>query len=300
MKLLKSLCQIFAPSGNEGEMTQFILDYVQSNQSSWKSSPEIVHIQDCIILRFGNPRTAVFAHIDSIGFTVRYQDQLVPIGSPVVKTGYELVGEDSLGPVDCTLKIDEDGMLSYDFGRAIETGTELVFKCDFKETKSEITSCYLDNRLGVYNALRLAETTKDGAIVFSCLEEHGGGTVPFLAKYLHENWAIKQALISDITWVTDGVHPGKGVVISLRDRNIPRKSFLKKILLHANASGIPYQLEVEGSGSSDGREIQESPYPIDWCFIGAPEKNVHSPYETVSKPDINSMIEMYQWLIEKL
>jgi putative aminopeptidase FrvX len=68
----------------------------------------------------------------------------------------------------------------------------------------------------------------------------------------------------------------------------------------AENSNIPYQLEVEAGGSSDGRELHESPYPIDWCFIGAPEDNVHSPNEKVHKKDIEAMLEMYQFLMSEL
>ena len=63
---------------------------------------------------------------------------------------------------------------------------------------------------------------------------------------------------------------------------------------------ISFQLEVEGAGSSDGRELQLSPYPFDWCFVGVPEDNVHSPDEIVHKDDIKSMLALYQELLEKL
>lgn len=302
MKLLKELCNIHSPSGGEAPIRDFLLSYIEAEKGSWLTAPEIIHgdeFQNCIILKFGTPKTAVFSHIDSIGYTVRYQDQLVPIGGPHAPSGTKLVGEDSLGPIECELVAD-DHSLHYKFGRGIDAGTELTYKCDFRESEEEITSCYLDNRLGVYNALKLAETLENGVIVFSCWEEHSGGSVPFLIKYIYEQWQVRQALISDITWVTEGVHPGKGVAISMRDKNIPRKEFVNKIIDLAQQTDIPFQLEVEGSGSSDGREIQLSPYPIDWCFIGAAEKNVHSPDETVHKNDIQSMIDMYIHLMKTL
>ncbi|MBU2915996.1 MULTISPECIES: M20/M25/M40 family metallo-hydrolase [Reichenbachiella] len=300
--LLRDLCEVFAPSGNEVAMKRFLIDYVEANSSKWKSRPDLIHgpaFQDCLILKFGEPRTAVFAHMDSIGFTVRYENQLVPIGSPEAETGYHLVGEDGMGPIACRLK-EEDGYLFYDFGRGIQSGTELVFECDFRETDDYVQSSYLDNRLGIYNVLKLAETLQDGLIVFSCGEEHGGGTVPFLCKYIYENHRVKQALISDITWVTEGVQHGQGVAISMRDMSVPRRSYIDKVLSLAALSGIPYQIEVERSGGSDGREIQSSPYPIDWCFIGAPEDHVHSPDEKVHKKDIQAMIDMYRYLMENL
>lgn len=303
MKLLHQLCEIQAPSGNERPMRDFLIDYVDSHKDSWATVPELIYgdnFQDCLILKFGQPRTAIFAHMDSVGFTVRYENQLVPIGSPDAESGYRLVGQDSLGLIDCKLGIDKDHHIFYEFGRAIDRGTELTFKCDFRETADYIESCYLDDRLGLFAALKVAESLTDGVIVFSCWEEHGGGSVPYLAKHIFEKWGVKQALISDITWVTDGVHHGEGVAISLRDKNIPRRHFINRILNIAQESAIPCQLEVEGSGSSDGRELQTSPYPFDWCFIGAPESGVHSPNEKVHKDDIVSMIALYEVLMKKL
>lgn len=302
MELLKKLCSIAAPCGEEAVLKAFILDYVRSQSSGWKVEPIVVageQLQDSFLLVFGKPRTAVFAHMDSIGFTVRYHNQLVPIGGPHTETGYRLKGEDALGPIDCQL-IDDEGDLSYKFGRAIQRGTSLVFKENFRDSQEYIQSCYLDNRLGVYNALKLCETLEDGIIAFSCWEEHGGGSVPYLAKIIYEEYGVRQALISDITWVTEGVNHGKGVAISMRDRNIPRRTFINHIISLAEQSGIDYQLEVEGSGSSDGRELQQSPYPFDWCFIGAPEDHVHSPDEKVHKQDIAAMLEMYVYLMKHL
>ncbi len=302
-ELLKTLCEIHAPSGEEGEMKNFLLNYISKNETSWKVKPQIFkgpELQDCLILVFGKPRTAVYAHMDSIGFTVRYHNQLIPIGGPDVETGYLLKGQDGLGLINCKLQVNEENQLFYEFGRGIERGTSLTFDCDFRESEEHIKSCYMDNRLGIYNCLKLAETLENGMIVFSCYEEHGGGSVPLLSKFMYEKFNIQQALVSDITWVTEGVEHGKGVAISMRDRNVPRKSFINKIISLAEESSIPFQLEVESGGSSDGRELHQSPYPIDWCFVGAPEDNVHTPNETVHKKDIESMLMMYQLLMEKL
>ncbi|MFP4092659.1 MAG: aminopeptidase [Cyclobacteriaceae bacterium] len=307
-QLLQELCEVFAPSGNEALMKDYILHYVEEHQHGWKVQPEVIvgdFLQDCVILRFGKPRTAIFAHMDSIGFTVRYQDQLVTIGGPEVKDGYLLKGQDRLGPIRCELRVKEEKKnkkkkLHYHFGRGIESGTNLVFDCDFRVKKKYITSCYLDNRLGVYNMLRLAETLEDGLIVFSCWEEQGGGAVAMLLDYIMKHHPVQQCLVSDITWVTEGVKHGKGPVISLRDRNLPRRNFVEKIISLAEASGLPFQLEVEGEGSSDGREIQMSPYPLDWCFVGIAIAKAHTPDEKVHKEDIGPYLSIYQHLMQHL
>lgn len=306
--LLRDMCAIHAPSGNESAMTTFILEYVKNNAGSWKQMPKVYAgkgFQDNVILVFGKPRTAVFAHLDSIGFTVRYGKQLVKIGGPVLQNGIVLQGSDSQGTQSAELHIAEDkgtgGLkLSYKAARDFERGTDLVFKANWREDEEYVQCSYMDNRLGVYNALKLAETLKNGAIVFSTWEEHGGGSVSYLQRFLVEKYNISQGLISDISWISDGVFPGKGPVISLRDSLIPRRSYVDKIVTLAQKFGCEFQLEVEGSGGSDGKELQMAAAPWDWCFIGAAEQHVHSPNEKVHKKDIEGMISLYKMLMKEL
>lgn len=310
MQLLKTLCQLPAPSGEEAALTHFLLDYVRQHGSGWRQPPLVVHdearFQDCLLLVFGQPRTAVFAHLDSIGFTVRYGRELVPIGGPECEAGYELVGRDGQGEVACKLTVgtaaddEETEVLGYEFSRDIEPGTSLTYACDFRETETTVQSCYLDNRLGVWAALRLAETLENGIIAFSCWEEHGGGSVPYLARFIYETYGVRQALICDITWVTEGVRAGQGCVISLRDSLIPRRAYVERIRAIARAAGIPHQVEVEGIGGSDAKDLQRSDVAWDWCFVGAPEDNVHTPHEIVAKADIASMVTLYKVLMEAL
>jgi putative aminopeptidase FrvX len=302
MDLLINLLNIQSVSGDERSMTEFLINYIQQRISQWKVQPKIFfgeNFQDCLLLKFGNPRTAVFAHIDTIGFTVRYDNQLLPIGGPEVESGIFISGKDSLGPVLCRV-LENDGDLFYDFPRAIERGTLMSFAQEIRIDDEFIQAAYLDNRLGIYNCLKLCESIQDGWIVFSTYEEHGGGSVPYLLKFIQETSPIRQALVSDIAWITEGISHHEGVVISMRDKFIPRKQYLDRIINLANESGIPFQLEVEGSGGSDGREIQQSPYAIDWCFIGAPEDNFHTPSEKVSLLDLDSMLAMYQYLMRHL
>ena len=303
LPLLRRLCTIPGTSGHEKELSDFLLQYIQKEKKNWKTKPEIFQgdgFQDCIVLNFGKPRTAIFAHMDTVGFTVRYFNQLLPVGSPDAEDGTVLVGHDSKGPVECVLEFDKESHALYKFGRAIERGTPLSYKVDFKESAQFVESAYLDDRLGIYVALKIAENLTDGVIAFSCWEEHGGGSVPYLAKFIYESWGVRQALISDITWVSDGVDHGKGVVISLRDRNVPRRIFIDRIISIAEKHEVKWQMEVEGTGSSDGGELQRSPYPYDWCFVGAPHQHPHTPHEKVHKQDIHSMIELYHHMMNEL
>ncbi|MFT5336305.1 MAG: putative aminopeptidase FrvX [Sphingobacteriales bacterium] len=306
IELLKELVQIHSPSGSEHVIKDWVLNYVEEQKSSWAFQPSIYHganFQDCIILVFGKPKVALYAHLDSIGFTVKYDNELVKIGGPSPRVGETLVGEDSLGQIAGMYQEEktESGTRKYlEFDRPIERGTTLVYKANFREDEDFIQCCYMDNRLGLLNALEQCKTLKNGAIVLSTYEEHGGGSVGFCGKFLFEEYGVQQALISDITWVTKGVEHGKGVAISMRDSGVPRRLYLNKILNLAKQSEIPFQLEVEDAGGSDGNQLQRSSYPIDWLFIGAPENNVHTSDEIVHKADYAAMEELYGYLFQHL
>ena len=76
--------------------------------ASWKCEPLIVfepHLHDCLILVFGKPKTAVYAHIDTIGYSVGYSNNLIPIGSPRYSDSMILVGSDSKGEIETEIMV---------------------------------------------------------------------------------------------------------------------------------------------------------------------------------------------------
>lgn len=305
--LLEELITIQGVASDESRIKAFLLDYIDRNKQQWKTIPEIIHgpgFQDTIILVFGTPRTAIYAHMDTIGYSAGYNKDLIRVGGPRNIDGTALVGRDTQGECEAEVMVIEDDhggtRINYVASREIDRGTLLSFKPNFRETEEYIQSPYLDNRLGVWTALQVAETLENGAIVFSTYEEHGGNSVGNCARYLLKHYGVLQALICDITWVTYGVVHGGGVAISMRDSMLPRKSYLDRIIAIAERSGVPFQLEVESAGGSDGSVLQKSDLPIDWCFIGAAEDNVHTPDEKVFKSDIVAMVELYKVLMREL
>lgn len=307
LSLLEKLIAVQGVSSDEGQIAAHIQAYIEAASHEWKVQPTIIKgdgFQDAFIVVFGKPRTAVYAHTDTIGFSVGYGNDLIKVGGPRIIDGTQLVGVDSLGPCSAELVVYEyeNGELSIQYvsDRTIDRGTLLSFKPDFRLTETTVQTPYLDNRLGVWVALELMKTMTDGAIVFSTYEEHGGNTAGTCAKYLLDTYSLRQALICDITWITHGVVHGGGVAISMRDSMLPRRSYLNRILAIAEKQNIQYQLEVESAGGSDGSVLQKSDLAIDWCFIGAPEDNVHTPNEIVHLSDIQSMVELYRVLLKEL
>lgn len=301
--LLEELCKIQATSGDESKLKDFIIDHVNQHSKKWRSVPKIIEgegFQDNLILVFGQPKTAFYSHLDSVGFTCRYQNQLLTIGSPEAETGDKLIGNDGLGPIECAITIDSNGNSMHDFSRRIDPGTTLVYKPNFIKQEESITSPYLDNRLGVFALLQLANVLENGVLVFSTYEEHGGGSAAFLAQHLYHTYSITKSIIVDVTWVTEGIQFGHGPVVSLRDAYIPRKKFVSEITTLLDESSFIYQLEVEASGGSDGSEIQRSSLPVDWCFIGVPINNPHAPNEEANVFDIVRLVSLLETLSIKL
>ena len=84
-KLLEQICAIHGPSGEERGLRDFLIRFVTNNAVNWEKQPKLIYgdeFQDCLILEFGKPKTAIFTHLDTTGFTVRYENQLIPVGGP--------------------------------------------------------------------------------------------------------------------------------------------------------------------------------------------------------------------------
>ena len=142
--LLKKLCEINATSGSEHKLTSFLINHIKKNQKNWKQVPKIYHgenFQNNIVLSFGEPKTAIFAHIDSIGYTVSYNNNVVKIGGSKLENDISLVGEDSQGNIETILKIEKERAF-VKHSRIIDRGTPLSYKVDFKLNNEYVQSAY--------------------------------------------------------------------------------------------------------------------------------------------------------------
>ena len=82
-KLLEDILRIPSVSSDESRISAYIVNYVFKRRTEWKVTPQVLFddfLHDNIVLVFGEPRTVVFAHMDTVGFMSRYENQLVPIG----------------------------------------------------------------------------------------------------------------------------------------------------------------------------------------------------------------------------
>jgi Cellulase M and related proteins len=311
LELLRELIALPGPAGDEAPVAAFLEGYLAANVPE----AQVERIQDSLIVRRGTPKTAIFAHTDTTGFTLGYDNHLIPIGGPQPADGDRLKctsrpecrgrvrlpkvaggkrgGGEKRGPGPRLARVE---------GGAAEPGTRWVYAAapEVDTAKGTITSPYLDDRAGVWAGLQALKRCPNIAVAFCTGEEQHGHGARVCAERLYREYGITQALIADITWHTDDTPCGKGVVISLRDQFSPRQAFLDRVLAEAGESGIPFQREIQSAGSSDGGHILRSSVPLDWVFIGAPEKRPHTAKEQAHLSDLAAMADLFVHLIGRL
>ncbi len=306
---LRELLALQGPSGDEGTVAELLM-----KKAGRISGVQTVRIGDSIVAVKGvanaeKPLVAIFAHTDSTGFTLGYGNKLIPIGGPAPKDKDELrsgelrarirVGErrGPHGEPDWTLKRVRDAK-----GKKATAllGSRWVYAYAPKIKKGIVSAPYLDDRAGVWCALNVLARAERVAVAFCTGEEAHGHGARICADYLYRNFNVTQALISDLTWHGDETPCGKGVAVSRRDGTIPRQAYLDRVLTLAKESGVAYQEEVQSAGGSDGGHIQRSAVPMDWVFVGAPEKDPHTSKEQAHLSDLEAMTDLLAYLVERL
>ena len=204
------------PSGNEGAMTEFLLAYNPRARHRWKHQPAVFPAKT---FRIACPYWYLESHeqpslpiLIRIGFTVRYNRQLVRIGSSYILKA-EIDWSDTMtgGAIPVRLGLTMKKSLA----PCSNTRTGPRYRPDVQTEmdRRRITWPMLlrmDNRLGVWNALRLCETLGAWSRGIFVLGRTRWRKCCISPVFLWERYGIRQALISDVTWVTEGVPAGKG------------------------------------------------------------------------------------------
>ncbi len=296
LDLLWELLKQDSPAGDEGTLADWLETWLA------RDAPDaaVERLGDCVLATRGaKPAVAVFAHLDTTGWTLGYDKRLVRVGGPDGRPG------DAIRPArqpdtGNTLARRKDGSWKVDGKTDAAPGSRWVYAAFPEVSGDKITGPYLDNRAGVWAALHTLTRCPEIAVAFTVQEETGGQGAQIAARRLYETRGITQALIADLTWDTKHIKRGHGVAVSLRDGSLPRQRYLDRVLALADESGIPFQREVESSGGSDGAGIDRSGVPMDWVFIGAPEKSPHTARERIQVSDLQSMAAMLVHLVNKL
>lgn len=296
LTLLWELLRIDGPSGDEGAFGDWLMAWIR------RELPDVrlERIGESVIaLRGERPAVALFAHTDTTGWTLGYDKRLIPIGGPHGKPG-DPIRPAGLPDTGNTLARRKDGGWRVKGKTDAPPGSRWVYATEPHQDGDAITAPYLDNRAGGWAALQTLQHCPQVAVAFTMQEEHSGRGARDCARRVAETHGITQALIADITWHTKHVRCGQGPAISLRDSSVPRQRYLDRVLAVAEKWGRLFQREIESDGSSDGGAIERSGVPLDWVFVGAPEKDPHTARERVHASDLQGMADLLVHLVNGL
>ncbi len=295
--LLWELLARDSPCGDEGDFA----DWLCASLAQSVPDARTERLGDSVLaVRGERPRVAVFAHIDTHGYTLGYKRDPIPLGGPLPKRGETVRPAHGTFTGNRLRRRRTDGDWTLTGPLTVAPGARFVYAATPERVGEEIVSPYLDNRAGVWAAWGALQACSDVAVAFTVGEELSGQGAFVCARRLYEAYAVRQALVSDVTWDTASVHCGRGVAVSLRDKFVPRQRFLDRVLSDAEASGIPFQREIESAGGSDGSYIERSGFPISWAFVGAPSVGPHTSAERVHVADLRAMRDLLVYLVGSL
>lgn len=297
---LITLLGLPGPSGDEGPVADWLIDCLPTVVPD----AQVTRIGDNLLVLRGTPRVALFAHLDSTGFTLGYDEKLIAIGGPDPSDGDMVRSRTASGDLItgkiCLEPKQRIVRLKVKRSVTVEPGTRWLYARDPEIAEGYITAPYLDNRAGVWCALRAVHRSRDVAVAFTTGEEQSGHGARVCADWLYRQHGLTQALVVDVTWHTKHTPCGNGTVISLRDAFCPRQAYLDRVLGLATASGIRFQREIQASGSSDGGHLLRSPIPMDWVFIGPPEHDPHTSRERLALIDLDHTTDLLVHLAARL
>lgn len=296
LQLLWDLLAQDSPSGDEGQTADWLAERLARDVPDVR----LTRLGDSLVAARGHrPRVAVLAHLDTTGWTLGYGRQLLRIGGPDGKPG------DGVRPAHRpdagnTLARRKDGTWRVRGKTDAAPGSRWVYSARPEQVGSEIAAPYLDNRGGLWAAYQVLMHCPGVAVAFTSGEETRGVGALACARHLSETHGITQALICDLTWHTRWIKCGRGPAVSLRDSSVPRQRYLDRVLAQAEASGLPFQREIESDGGSDGAALDRSGLGIDWVFVGAPEHDPHTARERADTGDLQGMAALLVHLVDGL
>ena len=280
----------------------------------------------------GGPRVAVAAHVDEIGFLVRYVDdtgfvRVQPVGGfdPRVlvaqrvhircRNGASLLGVIHPGtkPIHLLqpgeskeLKIED---LFIDLGmdadavkEQVRIGDMVTMRRDLEMIGDVVVSKSLDDRLGVYvmlEAIKAAGETDAEIIAVATVQEEvglrGATTAAFEIKP-----DIAIALDVTIAADTPGI-PSDAAVTTLREgaaikvfdsSQLPNPNLVDHLRAIAEANAIPHQMEVLPKGGTDAGAFQRTHNGVITGTVSIPCRYVHTVNEMVAVSDIQACVDL--------
>lgn len=318
-KTLFMLSEAYGASGNETSAALLACDMLK------EYCPDSDIINGNVIGRFGTynenlPLVVLDAHIDQVGFIVTditdegfikvgnlggIDRRLLPAQQVVIHGSEDITGVICSVPPHLTkgdgkvLSVDEvaidTGMTKSELEKIVSLGDSITFDVKCKNLlNNRITGGALDDRSGVAAILYALELLRNKplkyniAVIFSAQEELGERGARIGAYEINPDIAIAVD-VSFAYAMGEDVKKcgklGKGAMIGISPC-LSRK-ISKELILTAENTGIPYQIEVmSGLTSTNADQYAVSRNGAEVCTLSIPLRNMHTPVEVIDMADV--------------
>lgn len=331
--LLKNLCELHGPSGNEKDVRDYIIENIQNSVDSIKIDKigNLIAQKNC---KDGTaPRIMLSAHMDEVGLMIteitsdgflRFQpighiDDRILISKPVL-IRKEIPGVIGVKAIHLQKKEERKKALNIedlyiDIGansreeaeEKIKIGDYVTFPSLFESLGSD---CYkskaLDDRAGCSVIIEILkkEYAYNLIAAFTVQEEVGLRGSQVVSNYIEADLAIiiESTMGADILDIEEEdwiVQLGKGPSFSIMDNStLYKQDILKKALEIAEKYNIPFQLRKGTSGRNDAGNIHLAGSGIPTLTINIPCRYLHSMTSVISKNDYSNCIKLIDKIIE--
>ncbi len=337
---LKTLCELKGLSGREEAVRKAVYDVCVEKLG--KESVSFDGMGSVIAVRRAKnpalPRVLFAAHMDEIGLVANSasDDGLISfraIGavdprvllSKRVLVGY---GEDAvpgvIGYPPIHLQSDDEyhaaptiEKLTVDIGAKDKAeaegkapkGTHITFDTRYTEFGDGfVCAKSLDDRVGVYNLLRLLDAEYDGelTLAFTAREEVGLRGAKSAGYRVQPDIAIvlEGTTANDLGDTKDQFKvcvPGQGPCVSFMDlSSIADHELFKLVLKAGKDENVPCQIKKYIAGGNDAGAIQRAGAGCKTVVISVPCRNIHSPSSVCKLEDVDNQLHLAQAALNAL
>lgn len=338
MNLLKQLSEIAGVPGREERVRELLRSELEGvvDELLQDAMGNLVAVKRSE--REGAKRVMISAHMDEIGFYVRYVDDMGflrvhNVGGfdtrnlfarqvTVHTASGDLIGvmNPATKPIHISTpkerkKIPKMAEFAVDLGldadavkERVRIGDPVTLRQEFKDLGKVVTGKALDDRVNCYILVQvlkqLQKPVYDIHAVFSVQEEVGLRGAATSAYSLEPEIGI--ALDTTLAVDTPGApteqsvtRMGEGVALKVMDSSaISTRWLLDEFVALAEQTGVPYQFEILPSGGTDAGAIQRSRRGVATLTLSIPSRYVHTVTEMVAKCDVEASIKLLTQYLE--
>lgn len=332
-KFLKQLCEAPGLPGAEEPVKEIVISALKefTEEITQDALGNVVaHIPG------DGPRLLLDAHMDEVGFMVRYINErgflrVIPLGGIDPKVFYgqrlvvwgrkPLVGMVAASPPhirkedekeapeveDCFIDL---GLLPEKVSSLVKVGDVVSYFSPFVETEDAVISKAIDDRVGLFvilEALRQKPRISCDLYVSATAQEEVGlrGANVIVPQFEPEIViALEGTVANDIPGVPEHktlAKVGKGPEIRLSDKYLVANRALSFFITElADRRKIPYQVTVKRVGSTNATAMQVTGRGSRVGAISVPVRYLHSPGCLAYKSDIEETINLISAILEEI